>query len=149
MKVIRDFKNMLDEKYIDKSLLTDLNSVYVEKDIVSIYHEISAINNKCGDEISQLLRLMTKLYCYETALKMNVVGSLVPDVKDPDNKYVQARCAFKDLRNKRVWVSHYLGTEKQYTNKMGHLIPLRIKKEGRLPLVEKTIAKLVSQIDEQ
>ena len=139
---------MLDKGFIDKKLLAELNIPEVRNNVEEMYKDISKLENKCGDDIKELLILMTKLYCYKLTLKMNVTGSIVPDSKDPENRYVQARGAVIGLNKKRMWISHYLGPEGNYIGKNGKLIPIRIRNEGRTPVILKTIEKLLSQINE-
>ncbi len=91
---------------------------------------------------------MTKLYCYRLAIDMNITASVVPDSKDPENRYVQARGAVQGLNKKRIWISHYLGPEVKYLGKNNNLIPIRIKRDGRVPLIKKTIERLFSQLNE-
>lgn len=139
---------MLSQDYIDPELIIELDSPIIRNGIYEAYANINSLNDQLGDDIMNLLKLMTQLYCYKISLEMNVVGSVVPDVKDPEHRYVQARAAVKDLKNKRMWISQYLGVEKNYTNNMGGLIQIRVKNDGRKPLVEKTVAKLLEQVNE-
>lgn len=148
MNVIKDYKLMLSKEYIDETLLEKSGVPEIRNQVERLYSDIIDLENKCGNDIKDLLNLMTKLYCYKLSLKMNVTGSVVPDAKDSDNKYVQARGAVIGLNNKRMWISHYLGPEGNYVGKNGKLIPVRIKNNGRAPLILKTLDKLLSQINE-
>jgi hypothetical protein len=147
MNVIADYKRILKGEYIDHDLIDGLGDSDLKQSILYLSHKIDKLHEDYGSKFEELFELMTRLYCYKMALKMKVTGSLVPDAKDPDNKYVQARGAVVGLNKKRMWISHYLGPEKKYTGNNGNLIPIRIIKDGRVPIVRKTIDKLLSQID--
>ncbi len=148
MNVINDYKLMLEKGFIDKKLLAELNIPEVRESVEQLYKDINELEDKYGDEIKELLILMTKFYSYKLILKMKIRGSVVPDSKDPENKYVQARGAVVGLNKKRIWVSHYLGPEGNYIGNNGKLIPVRIKNQGRVPVILKTIEKLLAQINE-
>jgi len=148
MNVINDYKLMLEKGFIDKKLLAELNIPEVRESVEQLYKDINKLDDKYGDEIKELLILMTKFYSYKLILKMNIRGTVVPDSKDPENKYVQARGAVIGLNKKRIWVSHYLGPEGNYVGNNGKLIPVRIRNEGRIPVILKTIEKLLAQINE-
>lgn len=149
MDYLANYKSILNKEYIDNESINKLGDYDVSQTISSIYLGIEKLDKAYGSQIIELFDLMTRLYCYKQALKMNVTGSIVPDAKDPDNKYVQARGAVNGLNKKRMWVSHYLGPEKKYIGNNGNLIPIRVLKDGRVPIVLKTIEKLISQISER
>jgi hypothetical protein len=148
MNAIPDYKSMLKREYIDKEKLSNLNAPEIRKEINSLYLDLEELDNQSGVDIKKALILMTKLYCYRSAIDMNITASVVPDSKDPENKYIQARGAVQGLNKKRIWISHYLGPEGKYLGKNNNIIPLRIKKEGRIPIIKKTIEKFWSQLYE-
>jgi hypothetical protein len=148
MNVINDYKLMLEKEFIDKKLLAELNIPEIQDNVEQLYRDISKLEDNYGDEFKELLILMTKFYSYKLILKMKIRGSVVPDSKDPENKYVQARGAVIGLNKKRIWISHYLGPEGNYIGNNGKLIPVRIRNQGRIPVILKTIEKLLAQINE-
>ena len=139
---------MLEKEFIDKKLLAELNIPEIQDNVEQLYRDISKLEDNYGDEFKELLILMTKFYSYKLILKMKIRGSVVPDSKDPENKYVQARGAVIGLNKKRIWISHYLGPEGNYIGNNGKLIPVRIRNQGRIPVILKTIEKLLAQINE-
>jgi len=147
MNVIADYKRILNGEYINHNEIDSVGDADLKQSIIRLSNRIGKLDQECGSKFEELMELMTRLYCYKLAVKMKVTGSIVPDAKDPENKYVQARGAVVGLNKKRMWVSHYLGPEKNYIGNNGNLIPVRVIKEGRVPIVKKTIEKLLSQID--
>ncbi len=139
---------MLKREYIDTEKLSDSNAPEIRKAIDSLYLDLEELDNQSGVDIKKALILMTKLYCYRLALDMNITASVVPDSKDPENRYIQARGAVQGLNKKRIWISHYLGPEAKYLGKYNNLIPIRIKRDGRVPIIKKTIERLFSQLNE-
>lgn len=139
---------MVKRNYISNEQLSNLNAPEIRNEINSLYMDLEKLDNKIGEDIKKALILMTKLYYYRLALDMNITVSVVPDSKDPENKYIQARGAITGLNKKRMWISHYLGPEAKYLGNNGNIIPVRIKREGRVPIIKKTIEKLWSQINE-
>lgn len=139
---------MIRKEYVNQMNLSNLNASEIRGDIDRLYRDLNELDVRYGSEINNALILMTKLYCYQLAINMKVIGSVVPDSKDPDNKYAQARGAVKGLNKKRIWISHYLGPVANYLGKHGHLIPIKIKRDGQVPIIKKTIEKLLSQVNE-
>jgi hypothetical protein len=148
MNAITEYKSMLKREYIDEETLSNLNAPEIKSAINSLYRDLGELDNQIGGDIKKVLIIMTKLYCYRLVCNMKVVGSVVPDAKDPDNKYAQARGAVKGLTKKRMWVSYYLGPVAKYLGRHGNLIPIRIERDGKVPIIKKTIEKLLLQINE-
>ena len=149
ISILNDYKKIIERSYIDESRISPLNEPEIRHKIQKLYNSIDDLDRNYGFVIKDLLRSMTELYCYKFALEMTISGTVVPDSKDPDNKYVQARGAVTGFNKKRIWVSQYLGPERDFRLPNGKLNQQLIKDIGKKEIILKTLAKLLDQLNEQ
>jgi hypothetical protein len=119
MNISRDYKDMIEDKYINN------------KGIFTI--EINKLQKELKEPTSteNTLRIMDNLLSYKRVLDMKINFQSIKDKKYPENLYIHARGSLVLGLSKRLFISHYMGKKKEFTDDM--------KEQGRLDVMKKAI----------
>jgi hypothetical protein len=105
MNISRDYKDMIEDKYINNKGIFTL--------------EINKLQNELKEpiDVENTLCIMDNLGCYKKVLGMTIGFQNIKNKKNPDKVYVQARGAIT-VGKGRFWISHYTGKGNGVTDKM-------------------------------
>jgi len=123
MSITRDYKDMIEDKYIDNKGIFTIEINKLQKEL----EEPTSTENT--------LRIMDNLLSYKKVLNMTINFSNVKNKRYPDSVYIHARGALNLGSSKRLWISHYTGKEKEVTDKM--------REQARLDVMKKAIKTLL------
>jgi hypothetical protein len=123
MNISRDYKEMIEDKYINNKSVFTLEINKLQKEL----KESVSINEVCT--------MMDNLASYKKVIEMTIGFQNINTKKYPDNMYVSARGAISLGSNTRIWFHHYTGKANTVTEKM--------REEAELALRKKAIKELL------
>ncbi len=148
MGYITDYTEMLEGRYIDPSLYTDLKSDQVQRSIQRLTKDLSDASSISRIDIFNVLAIMNELFLFKLALEAKISSSF--HVSDEGTKYLSARAAVtlkakRDIKAKRIWTAFYLGPENDYKTNNGKIDVKKIRYMGREDVILKLVEKLKTE----
>lgn len=142
MNYLSDYKKMMENRFIQFSLLDGLDPIYQRE----LEHRISFLTKTLNDlSISNnntavsVLQTMSELACIKSVLEMKVRVNVLSDAKNKEKRYLQARGAVPVAKGSRIWAGYYLGPERAFKN--GKDDPKAVM-EGRTEVVKRVLEGL-------
>jgi hypothetical protein len=141
MNYSNDYKQILDETYINREAFYALETYEIKERVDKLVDEVKSLSRGHQDTIEKILYCMTELSIYKQALGVNIKENKIPDVKSPERVYVQLRGSVPLKKGERVWIGHYLGKVEEVCDDKGRVIG-RFFAKGREAVVKKIVEKI-------
>lgn len=148
MGYINDYTEMLEGRYIDHSLYTDLKSDQVQRNIQRLTKDLSDASFISRIDILKVLEIMNELFLYKLALEAKISSSF--HESEEGAKYLSARAAVTlkakgEIKAKRIWTVFYLGLENDYKTINGKIDIRKVRYMGREDVILKLVEKLKTE----